>query len=574
MKKFFKKPLSVLLSAVMVSSCAAFSLAPASAVETTQPAVAASALPDKIEDGAILHCWSWSFNTIKENLPQIAAAGFKSIQTSPINKVWDGNKNGDMSLKSSNKGNWWYQYQPVDYTIGNYQLGTEDEFKEMCKEAHKYGIKVIVDIVGNHCTSEFSAISPTVKNVAGSSTKTFHKVTQITDWSNRYQVTQGHLTGLWDLNTQNEAVQQMIYDYMMHVLEDGADGFRFDAAKHIELPDDDASYAGNYWTKILDNNAEFQYGEILAGADRAADYAKLMKITAEAYGTNLRLALEKKKLTATTAKNYRLSDVSADKLVTWVESHDTYCTDDIPAKQQYSSWMKINNEQVRQGWAIIAAQGDTTPLFFARPSGSQAYDPSESSPTTAKNFKNKWGDNTVGIAGDGNYFSDEVVAVNQFRNAMVGEGKNLVDVIKGGKVTMIERGTKGAVIVSVSDSDNNVNVATNLADGEYTDHVSGATFTVADGKLTGTAKAGAVVVLYTPEEADEPLIGDVNGDGQITIDDATMLQRHLAEFTNDDGSAIIDETDADLFKRCDVDGDGKLKIMDVTHIQRKVAEFE
>ena len=157
---------------------------------------------------------------------------------------------------------------------------------------------------------------------------------------------------------------------------------------------------------------------------------------------------------------------------------------------------------------------------------------------------------------------------------MVGEGKNLVDVIKGGKVTMIERGTKGAVIVSVSDSDNNVNVATNLADGEYTDHVSGATFTVANGKLTGTAKAGAVVVLYTPEEADEPLIGDVNGDGQITIDDATMLQRHLAEFTNEDGSAIIDETDADLFKRCDVDGDGKLKIMDVTHIQRKVAEFE
>ena len=82
------------------------------------------------------------------------------------------------------------------------------------------------------------------------------------------------------------------------------------------------------------------------------------------------------------------------------------------------------------------------------------------------------------------------------------------------------------------------------------------------------------MVLYTPEEADEPLIGDVNGDGQITIDDATMLQRHLAEFTNEDGSAIIDETDADLFKRCDVDGDGKLKIMDVTHIQRKVAEFE
>ena len=573
MKKMVKRSLSVLLSALMLSSCAALSFVNTGAAVVEASEVSSSSLPEKIEDGAILHCWSWSFNTIKENIPQIAAAGFKSIQTSPVNKVWDGNKNGDMSLKSSNKGNWWYQYQPIDYTIGNYQLGTEDEFKEMCKEAHKYGVKVIVDIVGNHCTSEFSAISPTVKNVAGSSTKTFHKVTQITDWSNRYQVTQGHLTGLWDLNTQNEAVQQMIYDYMTHVLEDGADGFRFDAAKHIELPDDDASYAGDYWTKILDNDAEFQYGEILTGADRAADYAKLMKITADAYGTNLRLALEKKKVTATTAKNYRLTGVDAGQLVTWVESHDTYCTDDDPTKPQFSSWMKINNEQIRQGWAFIAAQGDTTPLFFARPHGSQAYDPNESSPTSKKNFNNKWGDNTVGIAGDGNYFSDEVVAVNKFRNTMVGEGKNLVDVIKGGKVTMIERGTKGAVIVSVSDSDNNINVATNLAEGEYTDQVSGATFTVSGGKLTGTVKAGKVVVLYTPEE-DTPLIGDVNGDGEITVDDATMLQRHLAEYTNDDGSAIIDETDIDLFTRCDVDGDDRLTIKDVTHIQCKIAEFE
>ena len=558
MQKTTKRRFSLLLAAVMAFGSVAFA-ATANAAQTDPVPVAADSygLPDKIEDGAILHCWCWNFNTIKANLPRIAQAGFKSIQTSPINEIKKGD-GGKMSLKSTNKGNWWYQYQPTDYTIGNYMLGTEDEFKEMCAEAHKYGIKVIVDIVANHCSSDYSAISSHVKNIGG---KAFHDRVEITDWSNRYQVTQGKLTGLWDLNTQNAKVQQMIVDYMTTVLADGADGFRFDAAKHIELPDDDASYAGNFWPTILDNDAEFQYGEMLTGADRAADYAKLMKITADAYGSNLRAALQKQKLTSTTAKNYRLAGVDAGQLITWVESHDNYCTDDNPSQNQYSSWYTLNNEQIQQGWAVIAAQGDTTPLFFARPKGS-----------TAGPDGNKWGQNTIGIDGDENYYSDEVVAVNKFRNAMVGENKNLVDVVKQ-KVTMIERGSKGAVLVSVSDSDNNVNVATNLEDGEYTDQVSGSTFTVSGGKLSGIVPAGQVVVLYTPEEEEEIIPGDVNLDGKIDVEDATMLQRHLAEFTNSDGSPILDLDDPKQFKAADCDCNGKVDLQDVTQIQMIIAEF-
>ena len=558
MKKTFKRRFSVVLAAIMVISSLAFSTT-AGAANSEPEAISAQSynLPDKIEDGAILHCWCWNFETIKANLPRIAEAGFKSIQTSPINAIKIGD-NGKMSLKSTNKGNWWYQYQPTDYTIGNYMLGTEDEFKDMCNEAHKYGIKVIVDIVANHCSSDYSAISSHVKNIGG---KAFHDRVEITDWSNRYQVTQGKLTGLWDLNTQNAKVQQMIVDYMTTVLADGADGFRFDAAKHIELPDDDASYAGNFWPTILDNDAEFQYGEMLTGADRAADYAKLMKITADAYGSNLRAALQKQKLTSTTAKNYRLAGVDAGQLITWVESHDNYCTDDNPSQNQYSSWYTLNNEQIQQGWAVIAAQGDTTPLFFARPKGS-----------TAGPDGNKWGQNTIGIDGDENYYSDEVVAVNKFRNAMVGENKNLVDVVKQ-KVTMIERGSKGAVLVSVSDSDNNVNVATNLEDGEYTDQVSGSTFTVSGGKLSGIVPAGQVVVLYTPEEEEEIIPGDVNLDGKIDVEDATMLQRHLAEFTNSDGSPILDLDDPKQFKAADCDCNGKVDLQDVTQIQMIIAEF-
>lgn len=566
MKKTFKRSLSVLLAAVMLLSFTA--LGSVNAADSGEAASAVSTpqsygLPGTIEEGAILHCWTWNFANIKANIPQIAEAGFKTIQTSPINAVWKG-EGGKMKLKSTNnQGNWWYQYQPTDYVIGNYQLGTEEEFIEMCNEAHRYGIKVIVDIVANHCSSNESVISSHVKNIGG---KVFHDRVEISDWSNRYQVTQGKLTGLMDLNTKNANVQNMILEYMNHVLEDGADGFRFDAAKHIELPDDDASYASNFWPTILDNNAEFQYGEILSGADRMGAYAEMMNVTAESYGTNLRTGLSKKSLSTAGIKNYKayaedMSSLDPSKLVTWVESHDNFCSDDN------SSWNVLTDAQIRQGWAVICAQGDTTPLFFARPKGSKAYD---ANATTTQNFNNKWGDNTIGLAGNENYYTPEVVEVNKFRNAMVGESKNIVQVVRS-KVNMIERGTKGAVLVSLSDDVTNVNVSTNLEAGEYTDRVSGETFTVANGKLTGKVGAGAVVVLYN--DAEEVLVGDVNNNGEIDIDDATTLQRHLAKFTLAGGAPIIDETDPKQFMVADVDKDGDITILDVTVIQQMLANF-
>ena len=100
-------------------------------------------LADNVKEGAILHAWCWSFNTIKENLKDIAEAGFTTVQTSPANQCLVGD-NGGMSIWSENgQGKWEYHYQPTDWKIGNYQLGTREEFKSMCEEADKYGIKII-----------------------------------------------------------------------------------------------------------------------------------------------------------------------------------------------------------------------------------------------------------------------------------------------------------------------------------------------------------------------------------------------------------------------------------------------
>lgn len=61
--------------------------------------------------------------------------------------------------------------------------------------------------------------------------------------------------------------------------------------------------------------------------------------------------------------------------------------------------------------------------------------------------------------------------------------------------------------------------------------------------------------------------GDLDGDGAVTIEDATLLQRALAEFIS------IDLNDRDVKYSADANRDGFVDIKDVTEIQRIVAEF-
>lgn len=509
MKKLFRRPMSIVLSVLFVLSAFAVSLVntevnvKAYETDNTQSTALSNpyGLTENIKDGAILHAWCWSFNTIKENLQRIAEAGFTSVQTSPINKcvVGDG---GGMDLNGN--GKWYYHYQPTLYAIGNYQLGTLDEFKSMCDEADKYGIKIIVDVVANHTTSSYGEISPEIINLPGGA---FHDGFGISDYGDRYQCTQGDLLGLKDLNTQNTNVQQMILNYLKECVAAGADGFRYDAAKHIELPDDGpdrnhGEYASDFWPIVLDNGSEFQYGEILQGSgSRTSDYAKIMSVTASSYGGTIRNAAINDDFRASNLTDYRSDGAPAEKLVTWVESHDNYCND--------GSWSQLDNLDVRQAWAVISARGDTTPLFFSRPDGSST--------------SNQWGKNKIGIAGDNNFCHPEVAAVNQFRNAMVGLPNKLSNPTGDNSVLMIERGSAGAVIINASDSDVSLNCSTDVANGTYNDEVSGSVFTVSDGKLSGEVKAGTIAVVYNSELVKQPSVsisksgGDFRGTLTLTL---------------------------------------------------------
>ena len=484
---------------VIVAAALAVLFVGKSVTELDGYSISADNTREYVRNGTILHCWCWSFKTIEENLPRIAEAGFTAVQTSPINECLVGEDGG---LDMMGNGKWYYQYQPVDWKIGNYQLGTKEDFRRMCEAAESYGIKVIVDVVPNHTTPDVDAVSADFIAAVGGFDKLYHKngFNTLGNYSNRYQCTTAKMGGLPDVNTENPLFQSYFMAYVNDCIECGADGFRYDTAKHIGLPDDprdDEAQENNFWplftgsvslatergTVSLEKSDElFIYGEVLQGNNaREADYAEYIAVTASAYGKSLRQMLSSDQLTAKSVSAWR-NDAGGEKLVTWVESHDTYANEGESAK--------MSNFQLRAGYAVIAARKDGTPLFLSRPTGrSGAGSDSEEGVQFPAGSR-------IGNAGNDEFFHPEVVAVNKFRKAMCGLDEEIVNIDDNPQVLAIVRGGKGVVVINVGDESVPFELPSDLWWGTYKDKAHGVECSVSFGTLHGTVAPKQILVIY------------------------------------------------------------------------------
>ena len=437
-------------------------------------------------DATILHAWCWSFNTIRDNMKDIADAGYTYVQTSPANTCFVG-ENGGMQIFGD--GKWYYHYQPIAWRIGNYQLGTRDDFKAMCDEAKKYGVKILVDVLPNHTAFDTTAVLPEFIEAVGGRDNLYHAngFNEIKDYNDRYQCTTGAMGGLPDVNTENPDFQYYFMTYINDLIACGASGFRYDTAKHIGLPSDplDAkSKQNDFWEvamgrkpikgiTLANKDNLFIYGEILQDKNvKEKEYAEYFGMCASNYGHAIRQIISNRKTTAKEVSNYQHS-VTPEKLTTWVESHDTYCNANESAS--------LTDTQIRLGWAIITARQNGTPLFYSRPDGS-----------TRDNY---WGNNRIGAKGNDEFKHPEVIAVNKFRKAMHGQQEK-IKVSDDGTVIEINRGKAGAAIINLSTETANLSIATTLADGTYKDHVYGNTFTVENGIMKASLQPETSYVVY------------------------------------------------------------------------------
>lgn len=529
MKKAKKIASLVVASALLTSSFAAITSVNAAEVDSAQTASADSTLRDKVGDGVMLHAFNWSYNTIKENLPAIAAAGYTTVQTSPVQQPKDYSTSGDVT------GQWWKLYQPISFHIAEQSwLGTKDDLKSLCDEADKYGIKIICDIVSNHIANADETRPDTVSNQVKKYEPDFYKKRRT--YTRTYKgnasdssvqaVVQGHVSNCPDLVTNDTAVQTYIINLLKECIDCGVDGFRFDAAKHIET-EDDGEYASDYWENITTSASSYYtqktgddlyiYGEILnnCGADRSySSYTKYINVTDNRTGDAVLYNVSKGKASTATNATYK-SGVAASNAVLWAESHDTY--EGNSGSSGYSNTSSVSDEDVVKAWAIVASRKDSTALFFARPGTALM----------------------GGVSTDTTYKSTVVSEINKFHNLFVGQSEKLGS---SGNIAYVARGTSGIVLSNCKGTNASVSISgTGLADGKYTDTVSGAEFTVANGILTGSIGKTGVAVVYngttTPKAINSVESGSFRGDtmtltlglenatsGTYCLDDSTPVK--------------------------------------------------
>lgn len=494
-----KKIMSVILALCMTLSCLAVGSFVAEARTTENAEVSAQAasvetgadygLVDDVQDGQILQCWNWSYNGIKANMQKIAEQGFSAIQTSPIQTIKETTQNRQMS------GSWWVYYQPSNFSIetnSQNACGTKSEFKAMCDEAHKYGIKVIVDAVLNHLANNGdNTLSPTIPDDIRNDSSCWHDIKTNSWYATRYDITQYCMGGLPDLNTSNTKIQNYAISFLKEAIDAGADGFRFDGAKHIETPVD-SGCSSQFWPNVLGAATSYAkstrgitpyyYGEVLdkvTGSDDTgvaskvlSSYTSMMSITTSSVSNSIRNSVNSGDANGAKRSDFYLDDGSqaaGNKSVLWNESHDTYAN---------GSSRGQSDTTLKKTWALVGSRAQACGMYLARPSS----------------YSNQIGTASVTAWGD-----VEVKAVNQFKNYFVGKTEYLS---REGSIAYNERGTEGVVLVNCGGSSASVSVtAHKIAAGTYTDQITGNTFTVSNGKISGNIGSTGVAVVYNAKPA-------------------------------------------------------------------------
>ena len=191
------------------------------------------------------------FKGIIDKLDYIKDLGFTAIWLTPI-------------VKNEEKG--YHGYWAEDFYDVEEHFGTLEEFKQLVSEAHKRGIKVILDIVVNHTGYQHPWLNDPDKK------DWFHEPKPIVNFNNQEEVETGQLAGLPDLNHENPEVTKYLLDMAKWWIEEtDIDGYRLDTVRHVP------KWFWEQFTKEVKSVKEdfFLIGEVWHNdANYVADYAK------------------------------------------------------------------------------------------------------------------------------------------------------------------------------------------------------------------------------------------------------------------------------------------------------------
>ena len=177
----------------------------------------------------------------------------------------------------------YHGYDITDYRAINAQYGTMADFERLLREAHKRGIKVIMDLVANHTSNRapwflaarnphskyhdwytWATAETDLKAISATGGFAWHALPDGQTDSKQYYL--GVFTDeMPDLNYDDPAVRKEMIDVGKFWLKKGVDGFRLDAAQHVYLDFETDWNSASVLKKNLDWWREFHRG--IAAAD-------------------------------------------------------------------------------------------------------------------------------------------------------------------------------------------------------------------------------------------------------------------------------------------------------------------
>lgn len=188
----------------------------------------------------------------------------------------------------------YHGYDVTDYRQVNPDYGTMEDFSRLLEEAHRRGIRVIIDLVINHTSTQH----PWFKEALNPDSP-YHDYYVWADEDPGFRGPQSqkvwhfapngkyYYALFWDqmpdLNFLNEAVVGEVFDIARYWLEEvGVDGFRVDGAKHLieegsELENTEATHAWfqRFFSTYKDiNPSAMTVGEVWSNSFSAVQYVK------------------------------------------------------------------------------------------------------------------------------------------------------------------------------------------------------------------------------------------------------------------------------------------------------------
>jgi glycosidase len=277
----------------------------------------------------------------------------------------------------------YHGYDVIDYYAVNPEYGSMDDFKNLLAEAHNRNIRIIIDLVLNHTSSQHPFFVD-----ANSGLESAHRDWYV--WSNEsgnrwHEGNGGYYFGYFcdcmpDLNYSHSDVTKEMFAVTRYWLEDiGVDGFRLDAAKHLIEEGDklENTPATHEWFKDFyafyknKNSDSYTVGEVFgAGAFIAATYEEQFDhvFNFELASGIMNSVTGESNTGITSAWKFTLSDMTDGDYATFLANHD---------QNRVMSVFNGNQEKAKLAAAILLTSPGTPFIYYGEEIGMQGRKPDE-----------------------------------------------------------------------------------------------------------------------------------------------------------------------------------------------------